>query len=85
MRWSLPQPPCSPSQPLCSTCPAAGIELGYQGCRYGFSHAKDPSVKLQPHWPGEEQDGRHYGSIIALLYDTTTWRPVAWGRLAQKQ
>jgi hypothetical protein len=26
-----------------------------------------------------------YGGLVALLYDAATWRPITWGRLAQKQ
>jgi hypothetical protein len=76
-------PPLRPAAHPARPTRPAGIELGYHGCSYGFSHAKDPGVKLQPHWPGE--DGQRYDSLVALLYDVATWRPVAWGRLAQKQ
>ena len=43
----------------------------------------DQVVQLQLGWPGELI--QRPKTITALLYDTTTWRPVAWGMEAYKR
>ena len=43
----------------------------------------EPAVQLQFSWPGELiQQAK---TLTALLYDTVTWRPIAWGMEAYKQ
>ncbi len=62
---------------------AAGIDFGTARSGYAFALGTDASVQLQFTWPGELiQQAK---TLTALLYDTTTWRPIAWGMEACKQ
>jgi hypothetical protein len=50
---------------------------------YAFALGTDQVVQHQFSWPGEPiQQAK---TLTALLYDTTTWRPIAWGMEAYKQ
>lgn len=41
------------------------------------------TVQLQYNWPGEQV--AQAKTMTALLYETNTWKPVAWGMEAYKQ
>jgi hypothetical protein len=63
---------------------AAGIDFGTARSGYAFALGTDQQVvQVQLSWPGELiQQAK---TLTALLYDTTTWRPIAWGMEAYKQ
>ena len=62
---------------------ATGIDFGTARSGYAFAVGTEPAVQLQFSWPGELiQQAK---TLTALLYDTVTWRPIAWGMEAYKQ
>jgi hypothetical protein len=70
------QPGPPPRQP-------AGIDFGAARSGYAFALGTDQVVGLQYSWPGELI--QQPTNLTALLYDTATWRPIAWGMEAYKQ
>jgi hypothetical protein len=61
----------------------AGIDFGAARSGYGFALGTDQVVQLKYSWPGELiQQAK---TLTSLLYDTATWRPIAWGIEAYQQ
>jgi hypothetical protein len=57
-----------------------GIDVGAALSGYAFAYGSDAVPTLQREWPGLETPASK--TLTALLYDTQTWQPVAWGMQA---